>query len=66
MVAVISPVIIPLALINFDLLFLILLTLILVTLLRTSDQIARIEGAILLVSYFSYIWFLIYRAKLGI
>jgi len=66
MVAVISPVVVPLALINFDLLFLILLTLILVTLLRTSDRIARVEGAILLVSYFLYISFLIYRARFGI
>lgn len=65
-VSVISPIIVPAGLINFDLLFLILFTLILVTLLRTSDRIARIEGAILLISYFFYIGFLIYQVKLGI
>jgi cation:H+ antiporter len=58
-----SPIIVPISIINFDLLFLILLTLILVTLLRTSDRIARFEGVILLVSYFSYIIYLIYISK---
>jgi cation:H+ antiporter len=65
-VSVISPIIVPVSLINFDLLFLILFALIFVTLLHTSDRITRIEGAILLISYFSYIGFLLYRVKLGI
>lgn len=59
-VLVITPISVPTGLINFDLLFLILFTLILITLLRTSDRMARIEGAILLVSYLGYIGYLIY------
>lgn len=58
-VMIICPIAVPIALINFDLLFLILFTLILVTLLRTSDRIVRIEGAILLLSYAGYIAYLI-------
>jgi len=59
-VLVISPIIVPLDLINFDLLFLILFTLILITLLRTSDRVARLEGAVLLLAYFGYIGYLVY------
>jgi len=65
-VSVISPIIVPASLINFDLLFLILFALIFVTLLRTSDRIARLEGAILLISYLAYISFLVYQARLGV
>lgn len=63
-VIIISPIIIPASIISFDLLFLIILTLILVTLLRTNDRIARIEGLILLITYFGYIAYLIYQASL--
>lgn len=58
-VIVISPITVPVALLNFDLLFLILFTLILVTLLRTSDRIIRVEGALLLAAYAGYIFYLV-------
>lgn len=59
-VLMITPIIVPAYLINFDLLFLILFTLILVTLLRASDRMVRIEGAVLLLSYIGYIAYLVY------
>jgi len=57
--AIIKPIGVSQEFINSDFLWMIGITLLLFILMRTKMQISKVEGSLLLVSYFAYLFFLL-------